>query len=282
MENSLMLSEWIKKSIKHKWRVLSVLVYSTAIVLTTDSVGRADPVPIMGPRSYNTDDPESITVEINHGVEGDRTLILHVPRSAIILADGYSPATDPVLPGHISVKKTILLSITAPDGQPLGEAVEARAKDEHGSLVKAMSDLRSDRLMITIGIVGRAIATEDLYGYLLRTVPGWKLVDLPPVDGLRTLTFQQVDSGASRDVAGSSSANIFLPGPGDLFDVIRCDKNRGNPLAFCDYYKRFSDLASMEVKFVDFRYHGGREFLNSRMQIAMDALCRFSGASMCQ
>jgi hypothetical protein len=236
---------------------------------------QADPVPIYGPLGYHSTDQTIVTAKLLHGVQNDRFAVLKLPRSSIIVASEYSPARYPTLPIRIEFSGTFKFAVVAPDGQPLGEAVESLAASKRTSQAAAMTMLRPQRTEVDVRIIGAGITTQKLFGYFSQPVYGGRVIALPAFEGLKVVT----KANLSEEPLQPYRKVVFLPtSKSDAFDVIVCNNPAAHPIVFCDYHKRINDLVALHVKFVDFRYNGGRKFANERMRMVHEVYCRYDTA----
>jgi len=89
-----------------------------------------------------------------------------------------------------------------------------------------------------------------------------------PVQACRVLAHDQVE------VARASKEWFFDDGSDDI-RAIECYPNlpsRGN-IFYCSYYFALNSKLRVELKFIDFRLNGGREFARERVRAFKKAMC---------
>jgi hypothetical protein len=78
-------------------------------------------------------------------------------------------------------------------------------------------------------------------------------------------------------LAGNTRRDIYLGEDGrDEFAKVDCSLHaEANPIYFCKTAFRVGGDLVARADFVDFRFHGGRTFLNERVRVLRQALCQF-------
>ena len=195
------------------------------------------PVQVTLRRDMFTDDGEQITISL--------------PRAWITFASGYNPLHLDRLPDVI---QTTYLTIALAD--PIGTALSIRsreiAQEQHISLGDAVKRLRAERYTVDIGYVPGRISVED----------------------------QQFNTTHSRDDIVERDGLNYDPKWGnyvgqigsDLFYFIRCQYN-ARPDTFCYYSVRAGENVDLRVAFLDFRFHGGRDYANQRISRLLASVC---------
>jgi hypothetical protein len=221
-----------------------------------------------GPYEYRTDDPTPIRVEF---ARAGRTLVMHVPRSAILFVANYDARETPVLP-DITVDGTFRLGLTAPAGTPIGEADEYSMSD---------ADFRRARTMVEVSPTTPDLTDDRLYHFLFSHPEGFALAEARPFDGLDASEIRRYavlpDGRVDREHYTSYNDRLYFRGSSDdLFDYINCSGSNSHAIVFCDYFVRVNDLVLLKVSFVDFRFNGGRAFAAERMRMVVAAYCGYA------
>ncbi len=239
----------------------------------------ADTVPQCGPICFHSSDPSLVSVVLAHELQPDRRAHLNIPRSAIIFISDYKTSQYREVPDEVISDGRFNFAIVMPDGKPLGEVVEQYAKSRAVSLDAAITALRPQYAKVGVRLIGKDIGTSRLYSaWMPRESEGVRIKEAPPFDGLpaQTTEFQALKPDGSRDSALSDSHYIvyYPKDNSDPFTLIRCEQN-SPPDYWCHYLLRLNDLISLEVDMVDFRFHGGRQFVRERMDVIIQAYCRY-------
>lgn len=241
---------------------------------------KADTVPLCGPICFHSSDPSLVSVTLIHELQPDRTTHLSIPRSAIIFVSEYRPSDYEGVPDEVVSRGAWFdFAIVMPGGMPFGGAVERFAKDKSVSLNSAATALRDQNARVRVRLIGKGVDTDRLYSaWLPRATKDQAIKDDIAVDGLpaKTTEFHALRSDGSRDPALSLGHHIvyFPKDKSDPFTLIQCERS-APPRYWCHYVLRLNDLVSLEVDMVDFRFHGGRQFVRDRMNSIVKAYCSY-------
>jgi hypothetical protein len=221
------------------------------------------------PYEYRSDDPTPIRVELSRA---GRSLVLHVPRSAIVFVADYDARETPELPKSIEVHRTFQLGLVAPHATPIGEV------DEYSM---SAADFRRARTMFEVRLTKPDLTAAKMGELLLHPPQGYEVAEAAPFEGLKASEVvryeKAVDGSADRTRRTFYSDEVFFLGsPDEFFDYIRCARSNTHPVVFCDYFVRVSDWAYLKAAFVDFRYNGGRAFATQRMKMILATYCDYS------
>ncbi len=205
--------------------------------------------------------------------EGSPEISVTIPRAYITLATPYSQKAKSnihkfaVLPDRI-VSPEIHIDLTYPDGYPYTVMLENWDKLKPDPALKSMgkgveSWSKRDQIRATVQSAVVSLVSEGNNSRLnlekLESLPGYK--PLPEYEGLRH--FRR-----------ASKEWFFDNGPDDI-RAIECYPNpptRGN-IFYCNYYFALNSKLRVELKFIDFRLNGGREFVRERVRAFKKVMC---------
>ena len=199
--------------------------------------------------------PVRVTLRNRNDPEPDHRATVTVPKAYIVYFDGVSHT--PRLSSSLETSE-IELDLTYPDGKPLTVHAGEIAKTSGGSLEIAGRSLRSQHISVTLSYVRPDIPWE-----LRLRQRNQSTIDAEPFEGLAHV----IKNG--RDY-------YFGDERSDQFIQVLCFPY-ANAMAqyFCSTYMRVGGDVIATVKFVDFRFNGGRAFLNERIRFVRATVCRF-------
>ena len=175
---------------------------------------------------------------------------LNIPRAYIVFANGYSYQKKREIPDRIETHR-ISLRLTYPDGKPTTLHVQ--------ELGYAPSECRKAR---------DALRPVEYVVSLSYVTPGRDAF----------APFQEI---AKRRPLQESSEEFevhfdgifyFIPKNQKLISFIYC-LNNSKPNYTCDHYLHPTASLAVKAAFVDFRFHGGAEFVRERAERLRDLLC---------
>lgn len=287
---------WVRKLIcKTSESVRTSLIALLFAGLFFPVLSRADSIPGKGsfPFFYYSTDMRPVTVDFafweydkarrkwfsgtfvpQKGVrEGPPEISVTIPRAYLTLATPYSQKAKSnihkfaVLPDRI-ISPEIHIDLTYPDGYPysvmLGNWDELKPDltlKGLGKGVEAWS--KNDQIRATVQSAVVSLVAEGNDSRLnlgkLESLPGYK--PLPEYEGFRHF-------------ARASKEWFFDDGPDDI-RAIECYPNppSGGKIFYCSYYFALNLKLRVELKFIDFRLNGGREFVRERVRAFKKTMC---------
>jgi hypothetical protein len=201
------------------------------------------PAEFTGPMYYYSTDLSPIEVTLRSPTDHDPShkIILHIPRAAIVFANGYDPAQTRQLPNAV-VTDQVRLALTAPTGEPLSVAGVNIATAQHLDLAAAIKGLRSQVYASNLYYTKSNQEWERLTreAWSLR----YKFID----------EYEGMAHAIGELYAGEDGVDQFLQ--------IRCDMHPA-PTYFCKMDLRIASNLGARVDFFDFRFHGGPGLFSS-------------------
>jgi hypothetical protein len=178
--------------------------------------------------------------------------ILHIPRAAIIFADGYTPTQMSRLPDTVDTRE-IAIVVVYPDGEPLSSYAHDLANNKRISEAAAIRSLRSRQYYVSLHYAKPSqIWEENMYKHLSR------LPTTDYYDGLRHTGSD--DYIAERGV--------------DAFVEVHCYPE-AKPETYCNTAMRIGEALRADARFPDFRFHGGRTYQNERARKLKEIVCHY-------
>jgi hypothetical protein len=212
------------------------------------------PTEFTGSLYFYSTDPTPITVTLRNPNDPnvEHKTVLHVPRAAIVFANDYDAAKLSGLPDKIETDD-IVLALTYPDGKPLILHAKELAAEKKISLYEAIKDLRLQEYAAQLG-------------YTSPDNP-WEA--------------RVLDDQVTHTIADTYEGMPHAPGEyyfgkrgSDEFVRVHC-YSEAVPSYFCKMGMRVSPSLIAWADFADFRFHGGRRYLNERARKLRDAVCRY-------
>ena len=205
--------------------------------------------------------------------EGPPEISVTIPRAYLTLATPYSQEAKSsihkfaVLPDRI-ISPEIHVDLTYPDGYPYSVMLGNWDKLKPDPTLKGLGKgveawSKKDQIRATVQSALVSLVSEGNDSRLnlekLESLPGYK--PLPEYEGFRHF-------------ARASKEWFFDDGSDDI-RAIECypnPPNRGN-IFYCNYYFALNSKLRVELKFIDFRLNGGREFVRERVRAFKKAMC---------
>jgi hypothetical protein len=213
------------------------------------------PTQFMLPSDFYSTDPAPIEVVLRtpNDTEETHKVTLHVPRAAIVFANGYSGRSLPKLPDNV-VTNEIIVAVVYPDGEPLSVKATEIATQRKVSLTTAIEGLRLRQYTAQLHYSGPNRIWEEL---TQQSREQFKIVD--SYDGLQ-----------------HAPADYYFGEDGvDVFRRSYCYPE-ATSIYFCKTEMRAGPGLTASVDFPDFRLHGGRAYLNERVHKFREIVCRYS------
>lgn len=198
-------------------------------------------------------------VTVSFGAAGSSAARFEIPRAYIFYASGYSQERHETLPAEIDVGKLGLM-LTFPDGEPYGFAVRNYKWHDDPHKRAATEALRERRY---IALIDQA---EDPASYAA-----------PPRDTQGRLHESYSHAGRNYGMdhyRTQGGGEYFFGGAEDGLLQASCVKDSGDR-TFCKYFIALGGNTVAIVSFLDFRYHGEREYLDARVRVFRAALCPY-------
>ena len=218
------------------------------------------------PFHYFSIDSRPIEVTLRHSNDPDHShsVILKIPVAYIVYVTGYSQQKLPRLPDCLETNY-IELALTYPEGKALSiHAYEMGSERHPGSdrrigFEAAAKSLRAQQYAVQLN-------------YVRPDIPWEERVRQPPKFMSEAGTYDGMTY-----IAGNTRRDNYLGEEGrDEFVRVSCAlKAEARPYYFCETTFRVAGDLVARADFVDFRFNGGREFLNERVRVLRQALCRF-------
>lgn len=253
------------------------------IVLIIGGCGNSTPSEIPGFGShmafYPSTEPGNITITFvkrfaNPEVEPDEGFTVTIPRAYVYYVDGYQrkhlwpglarpeDKLYSALPSVVTTSGPVKLLIASPSGQPFLQVRKSEDFPEGDNADKYGGRTRRDVTSLTLhrSFVASAIWFERF----------------------SSRKIEQMQSIGAKEMIEFGMTRIGVPN-GDTFFIdrdrriiITCPM-KSTPLTFCDYAFAFGDRWRVHAVFIDFRFAGGREFLDNRIGAVRKALCPHIG-----
>ena len=203
---------------------------------------------------YSTDlSPVAVTLRNPNDPDSLHRTVLNIPRAAIVFANNYHPRKQPKLPDAIETDH-IQIALAYPDGKPLITYALEMAAAQHINIYEAMKRARSDEFVAQIYYS----APDNPWEARVRESQAALLKVKDTYEGML-----------------HAPADYYIGEAGvDEFVEIYCYPE-ATPIYFCGTKMRVSPSITAEVSFVDFRFHGGRAYVNERARKFREAVCRF-------
>jgi hypothetical protein len=197
-----------------------------------------------------------VTGNLPGGPPGVRFML---PRAWITFAGGYNPRELDQLPDQILVHGLLILRLSDPDGKALSLRATEYGRAEGIGLNEAVHRLRSDEYRIMLLKTGSPDPKEVWWQNRFKE-RGTLEKDGLPYD---------------------PKTNSYFLRVGDIeLASVQC-MGRPHPVWFCDYTVWLNPNVVAIITFVDFRTHGGPDFAITRINRALDVMCRQSKV-LCQ
>ncbi len=180
-----------------------------------------------------------------------------VPRGLMIFAVPYSNDTHPILPDEIWTTHLVLL--LHENGEPYLAALNALQREQGLSTSAAAASLRTGMATVNVHAVDweRYRQVAVYFGMPNRG---------STADGLDIYYY----SSGRGPIYYTDSAYPEL-------QIIACatDQARADANDYCTYELRLSEVLLARINFVDFRFHGGRAFVQERLGQLEELLCSY-------
>ncbi len=214
---------------------------------------------------YSTDtEPVEVTIRHFNDADVSQRVVLRIPRAYLVFVPGYEADRISPLPDALEAQ-SVTLALTFPDGEPLSAHAAAIAAEQGVGLREAILNLRPQTYEVELGYIAPGIPWETRVRELVEK----HNTRIGVYDGLEHF----------RDV----TSDIFL-GKSETGGLIRVScslEARAKPNHLCTVRMRLGENLSVNAMFLDFRFHGGREYLNERTRIVRESVCRFA-VSLCE
>ena len=260
----------------------AIALFAVVILLLASSKPTlADRVPgtsYFGPGYYFSTEMDLITVSfwsakaLRAGIEpGMQPLVrIKIPRGFIFYADVYPQKQPRKIPREIDVRR-IGVMLVYPDGRPYSIAYR---DFDRGSLPAGSNlekELRTVRFSAIVSGMYKGDKNRQLYEY--RRSPfdeNGKLKNYHEYIGRKY--------GLDAYKWGGKRGRIikYYSVKEDSFSRIECNISN-KPRSYCTYYMEIAGQFLIDAHFIDFRFHGGREFANERVRAFKRALCPYLG-----
>jgi hypothetical protein len=198
-----------------------------------------------------------ITLRYTNDPDPRHRAALGVPAAYVVFVEGLGPKDAPRLPARFGTSQ-VDLAMTWPDGKPLSVHARENARRDGISFAQAATALRANHMAVSLGYVRPDIPWEARVRERNRF-----MAEAEPFDGLLHVTESR------RDI-------YFGDGRSDEFVRIWCFLHADSrPDHFCTTSMRVAPDIVANVDFVDFRFNGGREFVNERIRLVRATVCQF-------
>lgn len=191
-----------------------------------------------------------------------------IERAYIYFATGYNQNTYKILPDEIWVPQVHLM-LTYPDGLPLSQAITKKQKTLQSTGRKSSKVIAARKLRSSIyTVVLRAIS--DNANRQFNTIRNPFAIDR----GEKLIG--QTSDGLQHYAAGPKGPMVYLDHEEPILRRINCSKDleRSHSQYYCKYQIILSENLLAEASFVDFRFHGGRSFVQKRILRLREILCK--------
>jgi hypothetical protein len=202
---------------------------------------------------YSTDPtPVEVVLDNPDSRRPAHPAVLHVPRAAIIFADNYDPAGLDQLPDKIETS-LVILALTYPDGKPLILHAQELAAQKHITLYDAI----------------RALRLQEYKAEIRYTPPD------NPWEARERAGRVRFEIKDKYEGMPHAPADYYFGQRGvDEFVRVHCYPE-ATPTYFCETQMRIAPAVVAAVNFADFRFHGGRAYLNKRARTLRELVCRY-------
>ena len=210
----------------------------------------------------------------NELVDGPPIAVVRIPRAYIMFANNYTSSRralpgfrHEILPDRI-VTNHLILAVAYPDGSPLSVSYGAfhRNKPNLKLLGRDIDKIRKDKQARSIVLLAdisswsnqNARDSNTLSPRVRSNVP--KFVDI--VDGFQHFR-------------GIGTGQYYYDNGPDEIRVIKCfgDPATTQPGVYCKYTFPLNDYLLVNLDFLDFRIHGGRDFARERIRAFKKFAC---------
>lgn len=221
-------------------------------------------------------DNSTVDVTLVHSSEPLKQAKLKLPKSALVFASHYPAEQYKNWPDSMLEDGRIAFAVMSPDGMPLGQLL---SKSQN-----PVSTLRAARKEIVKAYVRVLSGTREPPNYDFLYTPRFshhQAVEATSEFGLRSIEvlMPKILADGSRDNTRMVSADgkiVYFGEKGiDSFEIAHCSNKFVSAGYLCTYYKSLGQHVDLQVSFVDFRGHGGREFINRQMDLALKSYCTY-------
>lgn len=197
--------------------------------------------------------PIEVLLRNPNDAEPTHQAILHVPRAVMMFVNGYDARKLAQLPDRV-VTNEFSVGLVFPDGEPLSIRATRIAKEQKISLIAAFQSLRQ----------------SEYKGHIHYSGPNGRWEELSRQDMDR---FKFTDSFEGLRYA---PPYYYLGEDGvDNFFSAFCYPE-ATPVYFCKTEMRIGPGITASVDFPDFRFHGGRGYLNERAHRFGEIVCSYA------
>jgi len=202
---------------------------------------------------YSTDlSPIEVTLRQTNDPDLSHRTVLKVPRAALTFVNSFTPKKEPRLPDALETNQ-IEIALAYPGDKPLITYATEMAAVQHISIYDAMKKARSEEFVADISYS----APDNPWEARVRESQAHLLKVKDTYEGMP-----------------HAPADYYIGETGvDEFMEVHCYPE-ATPIYFCRTKMRVSRSITAEVNFVDFRFHGGRAYLNEHARAFREALCR--------
>jgi hypothetical protein len=214
------------------------------------------PSGFLAPFNYYSTDLALVELTLRNPSDHDprHQRILHVPRAAFVFVNGFEPKQTPRLPDKIESNE-VELALTYPDGRPLSAHAAEIAATEKRNSAAAVQSLQARQYIVHLHYTAPSNPWEARTREMALSLN--KYTDV--YDGLR--------HGPADNYLGEEGVDEFVK--------MLCYPE-ATPKYLCTVDMRVGvDLVAV-ARFPDFRFHGGRAYVNDRVRKLRDALCRYA------
>jgi hypothetical protein len=237
------------------WSLLALLVLTWPAVARERWPGVYD-----SPLYFYSTDMSLVEVKLSHMTEKSETeyVTLRIPRAYILYASRYRPADYSTVPDAIHTNHLTLL-LTYPNGKPLSVVAKELDAQRSAGTRSSICDLREQQYVAELSFVSPGITWSSIRESIFRIN-----LDSPlgEYEGLKYY-----------DRSGRQF--VFFGDPADeSFLWVQC-YHESKPVFFCKAGIPITTGLLAQVDFVDFRFHGGVQFLKDRVRVLRQTVCTF-------
>lgn len=253
------------------------------IVLIIGGCGNSTPSEIPGFGShmafYPSTEPGNITITFvkrfaNPEVEPGEGVTVTIPRAYVYYVGGYQrkhlwpglarpdDKLYSALPNVVTTSGPVKLLIASPRGQPFLQVRKSEDFPEDENADKYGGRTRRD---VTSVALNRSYVASSTWFDRMASL---RIEQMQSIGAKETIEFGMTRIGVP------SSNTFFIDRDGRI--IIRC-LITSTPLTFCEYDITLGDRWYVTATFIDFRFAGGREFLDNRIGAVRKALCPHIG-----